>query len=203
MAEGYLLVTSISSGSVLGVIADRSANLSTLAYEMTLFANRAGGGVDAPPDHRAQELHPVVTQPPTGAGAGGGDGPPGPDSPVPQHTVGGRGTTRRRAVATPGALRPFVLTSGRVQGSDPDIGLETQVTARPAGSLVPLPRLSPELAAIVSLCAEPLSVAEISARLRLHLGVAKILVGDLRVAGYVDVHTLTSRPPMTPTRFCE
>ncbi len=45
MAEGYLLVTAISSGSVLGVIADRSANLSTLAYEMTLFANRAGGAL--------------------------------------------------------------------------------------------------------------------------------------------------------------
>jgi predicted regulator of Ras-like GTPase activity (Roadblock/LC7/MglB family) len=45
MAEGYLLVTAISAGSVLGVIADRSANLSTLAYEMTLFANRAGGAL--------------------------------------------------------------------------------------------------------------------------------------------------------------
>jgi len=45
MADGYLLVTAISSGSVLGVIADRSANLSTLAYEMTLFANRAGGAL--------------------------------------------------------------------------------------------------------------------------------------------------------------
>jgi predicted regulator of Ras-like GTPase activity (Roadblock/LC7/MglB family) len=42
MGEGYLIVTAISSGSVLGVIADRSVNLSTLAYEMTLFANRAG-----------------------------------------------------------------------------------------------------------------------------------------------------------------
>ncbi|HYN97295.1 MAG TPA: roadblock/LC7 domain-containing protein [Pilimelia sp.] len=42
MAEGYLLITSISSGSVLGVIADRSANLGTVAYEMTLFASRAG-----------------------------------------------------------------------------------------------------------------------------------------------------------------
>lgn len=41
MAEGYLLVTAISDGSVLGVLADRSANLSTLAYEMTLFAGRA------------------------------------------------------------------------------------------------------------------------------------------------------------------
>lgn len=45
MAEGYLLVTAISSGSVLGVMADRSANLSTLAYEMTLFANRAGSAL--------------------------------------------------------------------------------------------------------------------------------------------------------------
>jgi predicted regulator of Ras-like GTPase activity (Roadblock/LC7/MglB family) len=45
LAEGYLLVASISSGSVLGVIADRSANLSTLAYEMTLFANRAGSAL--------------------------------------------------------------------------------------------------------------------------------------------------------------
>ena len=45
MAEGYLLVTAISSGSVLGVMADRTANLSTLAYEMTLFANRAGSAL--------------------------------------------------------------------------------------------------------------------------------------------------------------
>jgi uncharacterized protein len=45
MADGYLLVTSISSGSVLGVIADRSANLGTVAYEMTLFAGRAGAAL--------------------------------------------------------------------------------------------------------------------------------------------------------------
>ncbi|BCJ66066.1 roadblock/LC7 domain-containing protein [Polymorphospora rubra] len=45
MADGYLLVASISSGSVLGVIADRSANLGTVAYEMTLFASRAGSAL--------------------------------------------------------------------------------------------------------------------------------------------------------------
>jgi uncharacterized protein len=45
MAGGYLLVAAISSGSVLGVIADRSANLGTVAYEMTLFANRAGAAL--------------------------------------------------------------------------------------------------------------------------------------------------------------
>jgi predicted regulator of Ras-like GTPase activity (Roadblock/LC7/MglB family) len=45
MADGYLLITSISIGSVLGVIADRSANLGVVAYEMTLFANRAGAAL--------------------------------------------------------------------------------------------------------------------------------------------------------------
>ena len=45
MANGYLLITSISAGSVLGVIANRSANLGAVAYEMTLFASRAGGAL--------------------------------------------------------------------------------------------------------------------------------------------------------------
>jgi hypothetical protein len=42
LADGYLLISSISIGSMLGVVADRTANLSTVAYEMTLFAGRAG-----------------------------------------------------------------------------------------------------------------------------------------------------------------
>jgi predicted regulator of Ras-like GTPase activity (Roadblock/LC7/MglB family) len=45
MTDGYLLVSSISSGSVLGVVADRTANLGTVAYEMTLFAGRAGAAL--------------------------------------------------------------------------------------------------------------------------------------------------------------
>jgi predicted regulator of Ras-like GTPase activity (Roadblock/LC7/MglB family) len=45
MADGYLLITAISRGSVLGVIAARSANLGAVAYEMTLFASRAGAAL--------------------------------------------------------------------------------------------------------------------------------------------------------------
>ena len=85
------------------------------------------------------------------------------------------------------ALRPFVLTSGRVAGADPNIGMETQVTVHPGAAPA---RLPPEQRAIVNLCVEPLSVAEISARLRMHLGVTRILVGDLRAAGQLDVHVL-------------
>jgi hypothetical protein len=45
LTDGYLLITAISAGSVLGVIAERSANLGTVAYEMTLFASRAGSAL--------------------------------------------------------------------------------------------------------------------------------------------------------------
>jgi Protein of unknown function (DUF742) len=99
------------------------------------------------------------------------------------------------------APRPFVLTSGRVLGKDSDIGLETQVTARVdryGRHRAPLDRLTPELQAIVALCAQPVSVAEISARLRLHLDVTRILVNDLRTAGYLDVHSYDSVNPNDP-----
>jgi hypothetical protein len=90
------------------------------------------------------------------------------------------------------SLRPFVITSGRVDGLDPNIGLETQVSSHPGAMSA---RLSPEQRAIVQLCGEPLSVAEISAQLRMHLGVTRILVGDLRAAGHLDVHVLESDFP--------
>ncbi len=85
-----------------------------------------------------------------------------------------------------GTPRPFVVTSGRVAAPDRDLGLETRVTARTTGN----GRLSFEHAAIVALCAQPMSVAEISARLHLHLGVTRVLVGDLRAAGYLEVEPM-------------
>ncbi len=98
-------------------------------------------------------------------------------------------------------LRPFVLTSGRVQGA-PEIGLETQVTAVHAYGRS-ISRLPPEMQAILALCREPVSVAEISARVGLHLGVTKILVGDLQAAGLLDIHafdTAISHRPETIMR---
>lgn len=38
--RGYLLVSAISAGSALGVLAERTAKLGTLGYEMAMFANR-------------------------------------------------------------------------------------------------------------------------------------------------------------------
>lgn len=39
---GYLLVRSIGPGSAMGVLASAEANLGNLAYDMAMFANRAG-----------------------------------------------------------------------------------------------------------------------------------------------------------------
>ncbi|MCM0678799.1 DUF742 domain-containing protein [Micromonospora phytophila] len=110
----------------------------------------------------------------------GDDGPPGPPAARAEPEPEPDG---------PSGPRPFVLTAGRVAGADSAIGLETQVTARMAAEWVaPVTRLAPELQAIVALCGEPISVAEISARMRMHFGVTRVLVGDLRAAGHLDVH---------------
>ena len=42
---GHLLVSAIGNGSVLGVVASKEAKLGNIAYEMTLFANRAGAAL--------------------------------------------------------------------------------------------------------------------------------------------------------------
>lgn len=93
-----------------------------------------------------------------------------------------------------------MLTAGRVAGADPTIGLETQVTARSDAEAWHLAaaRLAPELQAIVALCSEPISVAEISAKTRLHFGVTRVLVGDLRAAGHLDVHVTDSDDALDP-----
>jgi predicted regulator of Ras-like GTPase activity (Roadblock/LC7/MglB family) len=44
---GHLLVSSIGAGAVLGVVASKEAKLGNIAYEMTLFANRAGAALSA------------------------------------------------------------------------------------------------------------------------------------------------------------
>ncbi|GAA2693781.1 MULTISPECIES: DUF742 domain-containing protein [Actinoplanes] len=114
----------------------------------------------------------------------------------PKHSIGGYTPTGEQPPVEPtqtNTLRPFVITAGRTDGGDPDIGMETQVTMVPGA---PPSRLSPETRAIVSLLEEsPTSIAEISARLRLHLGVTQILIGDLRAAGQVDVQVLENDTP--------
>jgi hypothetical protein len=110
----------------------------------------------------------------SGAGAvGDGDGQHGQDQADPPVPDGG-------------ALRPFLLTAGRVAGQD-SIAIETQVVTTELGRTA-AGQLGFERRDIVSICADPLSVAEIAAQLSLHLGVVRVLVGDLSADGHLSVY---------------
>jgi hypothetical protein len=85
-----------------------------------------------------------------------------------------------------GRIRPYALTGGRTR-SGSDLPLETLVK-RTAHGLSALPRLALERKRIVELCERPLSIAELSAHLRVHLGVARVLVGDMRAESLLDVY---------------
>jgi uncharacterized protein DUF742 len=84
------------------------------------------------------------------------------------------------------SLRPFLLTAGRVAGQD-SIAIETQVVTTDQGRMATA-ELGFERRDIVALCCDPLSVAEIAAQLSLHLGVVRVLVGDLAGEGHLAVY---------------
>ncbi|MFF4396318.1 DUF742 domain-containing protein [Streptomyces sp. NPDC001480] len=87
------------------------------------------------------------------------------------------------------AVRPFLVTAGRVadSGSGRTVPVETQVVATAEG-LDALDRLSFEQHDIVAACRLPQSIAELAARLRLHLNVVRVLAEDLRAAGHLTVY---------------
>jgi hypothetical protein len=93
----------------------------------------------------------------------------------------------RASEPEPNLVRPYTLTAGRT-GSSVNLPLEAPIEALESARYH---RWQPSdvRGAIVELCTNSPSVAEISARLDLPLGVARVLVGDLVVSGYVRVHT--------------
>lgn len=89
-------------------------------------------------------------------------------------------------------VRPYTLTSGRTD-TDVDLPLEAPIQTLRAGLAHRWPP-NDTRGRIIQLCLESPSVAEISARLDLPVGVARVLVGDLVLSGYLRVHrTLTER----------
>ena len=86
----------------------------------------------------------------------------------------------------PTRIPPYLQTGGRVRPIDDSLELEAQVVATDAGR-ANLQRLSFETYDIVSLCDRPYAVAEVAAKLGLHLGVTRILVGDLVLTGQLSV----------------
>lgn len=92
-------------------------------------------------------------------------------------------------------VRPYVLTGGRTR-SGAHLGLETLVSTRPYLATLARPA-GREHQAVVRLCVEPHSLAEVAGRLRLPLGVARVLIGDLVEISALVVHHGTE-PHDTP-----
>ena len=82
-------------------------------------------------------------------------------------------------------VRPYTVTRGRTT-SQVELGLETMIRSTEVGAGG---KVANEAKAIVELCKQPQSIAEISAHLKLPLQVAKVLVGDLVVEGRVATNT--------------
>jgi hypothetical protein len=91
----------------------------------------------------------------------------------------------------PGRLvRPYYMTGGRTRPANDDLELETLVSTTALGETSP--KLGGvERRAIVVLCRDLLSIAEVSARLDLPLGVARVLIGDMAHEGFVILHRPT------------
>lgn len=89
-------------------------------------------------------------------------------------------------------MRPYALTGGRTE-SAVKLALETLVATTDRG-LQHQHSVSTEQRQILSLCREAISVVEIAARICVPLGVARVLVGDLLVETFVEVHQPSSHP---------
>jgi len=83
-------------------------------------------------------------------------------------------------------VRPYAVTGGRTKPSY-HLQIEAMVSASHYEAR-DLSALSPECQSILGYCRDWRSVAEISAILRMPLGVARVLIGDMAMEGLVRVH---------------
>jgi Protein of unknown function (DUF742) len=109
----------------------------------------------------------------------------GPDRGDPWHQEpAGRGAQEESSAL----VRPYAVTGGRTKPR-----YQLQIEAMVAASHYEardLSVLSPECQAILGFCRDWRSVAEISAVLRMPLGVARVLIADMAMEGLVRVHQI-------------
>jgi hypothetical protein len=88
-------------------------------------------------------------------------------------------------------IRPYARTGGRTRPTH-DLAIEALISTTPQSRGRYLSR---EHRAIVNLCVQPRSVAEVAALLTIPLGVARVLLGDLATDGSVVIHRANHHPP--------
>jgi hypothetical protein len=86
----------------------------------------------------------------------------------------------------PQRVRPYALTGGRVRSST-ELPLETVVRVA-SGVRTDTDSMTAERRQICALGAQPISIAELSAHLRIPLGVVRVIAGDMVTEGILDRH---------------
>jgi hypothetical protein len=80
--------------------------------------------------------------------------------------------------APPRFVRQFALTMGRAHSIGVDLPLDALVVTSPEGRKQ-IGELRSERLRIAQMCDRPLSIAEVSAHLHLHLGIVRVLISDM------------------------
>jgi hypothetical protein len=91
-------------------------------------------------------------------------------------------------------VRPYTITSGRTIPERDDLTLITLLTTvpeAPSETGHSLRRMQPEHRTILSLCKQPMAMAEVASALDLPVSVTKILIGDL-----IEAAQVRARPPL-------
>jgi len=110
------------------------------------------------------------------------------DRPAPQDSWLHDSNPRGLADQASALVRPYAVTGGRTRPR-----YQLQIEAMVAASHYEardLSVLSPECQAILGFCRDWRSVAEVSAVLRMPLGVARVLIADMAMEGLVRVHQI-------------
>jgi hypothetical protein len=92
-------------------------------------------------------------------------------------------------------VRPYAMTRGRTRPTRGEFDLISVVMSTTPVSLIEY-GLPPEHMSIVTLCQQPLSVAEVAARLDLPVGIVRVLLGDL-----LDKELIAVREPRPATEL--
>jgi hypothetical protein len=82
-------------------------------------------------------------------------------------------------------IRPFIMTGGRTRSTRKELYMDTMV--EPLSDYRD-PNLPTERLEVLDACSHPASIAEVSARVKLPIGVVTVLVSDLMDAGLLKAH---------------
>ena len=79
-------------------------------------------------------------------------------------------------------VRPYVITAGRTVGAGGEIPIETMVIAHRDAS-----GLKEDHGAVLKICSQLTSSAEVAAHRSVPVGVARVLVADLTESGHLEM----------------